>query len=371
MAKRARKTELQMTVSARDQVAFGNEELISVVANLMCQGRSVAEVIDIIEEKYKVRIGREIPYRLFAHAAQKGWIRFTGPIAVDLSEKLKSQFPFLHDVRVVRTAVSEDISQHASGMLLKMIQKLIEENPGKKEVHIGFAGGSTLRRLAGYFAQELQNPIETGRLPNKIVFHAMVADFNSEEPTNNPNAFFTYFVSDQPSRVKTGFVGLHAPGLVSPDQMEMILKFDDIKNAYAQVDDIDIIVTSAGGHWKEGHSALYDMYKQASPSSLTQINKHNPLGDLMWRPFGKGPIEIATKIRTMTLMDLSDLPGFITKKDKRVLLLIGPCGSCGGPKMEILKAILSYRPQLITHVIVDSRSAQGALNDGLTNLTPL
>ena len=63
-------------------------------------------------------------------------------------------------------------------------------------------------------------------------------------------------------------------------------------------------------------------------------------------------------MRAVTLMELSDLPDFI-KRGKQVLLLVGPCGQCGGPKEEVLESVLTHKRKLITHLVVDSRSARG------------
>jgi hypothetical protein len=75
---------------------------------------------------------------------------------------------------------------------------------------------------------------------------------------------------------------------------------------------------------------------------------------MMWLLIGKdGPLEIVTEKRTVTLMELRDLAGFI-KKRKKVILLVGPCGNCGRSKEAVLNAILNYKHRLITHLAVDS-----------------
>jgi hypothetical protein len=68
-------------------------------------------------------------------------------------------------------------------------------------------------------------------------------------------------------------------------------------------------------------------------------------------------VERNKDMRAMTLMELSDLPGFISDKGKHVLLALGPCGVCKTPKGNILRAILDQDPHLISHLVVDSRTA--------------
>ena len=84
---------------------------------------------------------------------------------------------------------------------------------------------------------------------------------------------------------------------------------------------------------------------------------------MLWRPIGvNGPIEVQTEIRAMTLMELSEFPAFI-QRNKQVLLVLGPCTHCMEPKPGVLKAILSLKPQLVTQVVVDSRSARQVIQE--------
>jgi hypothetical protein len=62
----------------------------------------------------------------------------------------------------------------------------------------------------------------------------------------------------------------------------------------------------------------------------------------------------------MTLLEPRDLLGFV-RRDKTVILLLGPCGSCGRPKGDVLAAILSQK-NLITHLVADSRSVRQLLD---------
>jgi hypothetical protein len=68
-----------------------------------------------------------------------------------------------------------------------------------------------------------------------------------------------------------------------------------------------------------------------------------------------------TDVRTMTLMELSQLPEFIERGGK-VLLLLGPCGAsgCGGPKTDVFRAILRGG-KTVTHICVDSRTAKAVI----------
>jgi len=357
--KRATSSERIRKQAAVGRNLFQHDELVAAVCKYFCRGMPVAEIIDEVRQKLKITLKREEPYRLIAFAAQRGWLRFQAPFAHELAAQIQERFPRLADVRVVRTGVSDDISYNVAAMLLKEVCGLSRSRSSKSEVHIGFAGGVALRKSARIFSEMLKEP--RADLPRKIVFHAMVAGFNMQDPSTDPNGFFTYFASEPALQVKTSFLGLLAPGIVKTSEIDKLRSIEYIRDAYERAREIDIIITSAGGHWQEGHSGLRNLYSLWAPQSLEQLNKAGCIGDMMWRPLGRdGPLSIRTDMRTVTLLELGELPDFI-KQGKKVVLLLGPCGDCGGSKEEVLSAIVNYRQPLITHLVADSRSARALL----------
>jgi DNA-binding transcriptional regulator LsrR (DeoR family) len=189
----------------------------------------------------------------------------------------------------------------------------------------------------------------------------MVAGFNVTDPSTDPNTFFTYFTGEPALQVQTGLMGLPAPGIVKSADFEAMRAHSYMREAFKSIRDIDIVVTSAGSHWQEGHSSFYSMLRKASPRTVEQLTDAGCIGDMMWRPLSRdGPLRVETEMRTVTLMELCDLTDFI-KKGNAVLLLLGPCGTCTGPKVDVLRAILG-KQRLITHLVVDSRSARGFLS---------
>jgi DNA-binding transcriptional regulator LsrR (DeoR family) len=133
-----------------------------------------------------------------------------------------------------------------------------------------------------------------------------------------------------------------------------------IKEAYAARGEIDIFVTS-GAEWADEHS-LFKSCMKRSEESFKKLEEAGCVGDILWRPVGEHrPIEVATKIRAMTLVELSELPRFIAR-GKEVLLVLGSCGGCDRPKGRLLRAILNQKgQQLITHLVADSRTVSQAL----------
>ena len=344
-----RRNRLRGAFGSMDQM-----EVLSAVCKHFCKGYTASEIVKAMKADGMENIRREDPYQYISYAASRGWIRFVAPHEHSLREHIKTRCGWLKDVDVVHSSVFEDVAHHGAAMLVGMLQQY---PASKQAVHIGFAGGHAMRKLAWAFAQLLREPTEG--LPETVVFHSMVAGFDVYDPTTDPNAFFTYFLPDPAMQVKTGFVGLHAPAVVRTRQFAGLQELEGIEDCYAARKDLDIVVTSAS-IWTDPH-CLLRQYMEKSKKSLVTLKAAGCIGDLLWRPLARsGPIETETEIRAMTLMELVDLQNFIAA-GKHVLLALGPCGSCNRPKGEMLDAILNVRPQLITHLVVDSLSARGLM----------
>jgi DNA-binding transcriptional regulator LsrR (DeoR family) len=338
-------------------------ELIAAVCNHFCQGQPMGRIRELIRTELGVELKREDPWQIVSFAAAEGWLRYQAPHEARLREQIRRSYDWLQGVEVVHTASIEDVAYRGAEMLLDLIRLHHRAPYSRQEVHIGFAGGGAMRRLARYTAEILGRT--TGGLPETLVLHAIVAGFNVEDPTFDPNAFFTYFANDPMMPVKTRFVGLHAPAIVRQAEIAGLRALQGIQQAYHSADQLDILVTSASS-WSDEHSMLM-AYMKKSPESYNRLRDAGCVGDLMWRPVGPhGPLtgERKNDIRAMTLLELSDLAPFISHKGKHVLLLLGPCGTCNMAKGELLRCILDLRPSLLSHLVVDSRSARELLQGG-------
>jgi DNA-binding transcriptional regulator LsrR (DeoR family) len=98
------------------------------------------------------------------------------------------------------------------------------------------------------------------------------------------------------------------------------------------------------------------------PISMLRLGARHIVGDMLWRPIGEGgPIVEETKIRAMGLLELDELPELIAQ-GKKVILTVGPCGQCGRLRTRITRTILGLSRRLITHLVIDSRTAQAILD---------
>ncbi|MBP7053719.1 MAG: hypothetical protein KBE65_22135 [Phycisphaerae bacterium] len=332
------------------------EEQFSVVCRLFCEGNSPTAIARRIRKDYAVStFTRQSAYPMLLKAAQSGCLRFVPKASFTLSSKLRAQYGWLADVKVVHTNQFEDVAYQGAETLITLLQHGNRE--AKRKVHIGFAGGHAVRRLVQIFTQLLDE--SDAELPETLVLHALVAGFEVLDPTTDPNTFFTLFQNRTSVNTKFEFVGLHTPPVVQASEYDALRNSEGIRESYEYAKDLDIIVTSAAD-WSDEHST-FRKYMEKSVGCSEMLVKAGCIGDMLWLPIGsRGPLEVPTRIRSMTLIELRELPLFI-KRGKYVLLVIGPCAMCQRTKSRILSAILASRQRLISHLVVDTRSAKEAL----------
>lgn len=146
---------------------------------------------------------------------------------------------------------------------------------------------------------------------------------------------------------------------VRTKEFRNILENEDICDSLREAKKVDVIVTS-GTCWADEHSS-FRKYMQKSETSFNILNRQNCVGDMLWLPLGtEQPLSLETEIRAMTLFELNDLPDFI-RRGKKVLLVLNPCFYCNQTKSSILKAVLNQKEHLITHLVADSRSVRNVL----------
>jgi DNA-binding transcriptional regulator LsrR (DeoR family) len=332
-------------------------EVRSIACHYFCtRGMSATEIKNRLLEKHSVEVTREEVYRFVRDAALRGCIHYDPPQHQALQHQIKKKaYPWLHEVSVVPTTMSEDVACRGAEMLLELLQ----QHYAGGVVHIGFSGGSALRTFARRFAELLRGRVR--HLPKRIVFHAMVAGFDISKPTTDPNAFFTYFAEDPAMEVETRFVALHSLAMGGAELDGTLRTLPGVGEAYARAHQIDIIVT-ATSCWKDEHCVLRG-YMGESSDSIEKLEKAGCLGDMLWQPIGpRGPLDdLDTHIRAMTVMSLSEVAEFVEEKKVRVLLVAAPCVACHRPKTEVVKAILEHERRLVTHLAVDTGCARALI----------
>jgi len=342
------------------------EERTAAVIGFFIDGKKPAEIASLMQDKFGVDMSRQEPYKVVLEAARSGLLRFTPPPHSQLRQSYRERyFRWLQDVEVVSAVRFDQVASYGARMLLDLVYQKAAPPHGKEEVHIGIAGGNSMRHTVYEFARLLRQPgINTSKLPKKLVFRALVSAWERERPSDNPGFFFTYLVEDPAMPVETEFVPLPAPLLVNSEEYYKLLDYKWIREPYDDIKErrkLDIVVTSASS-WSDPHS-MYHRYMEYSKDAPEDLEKAGIVGDLMWQPVGpKGPLDWKTQARAITLIELEDFPDFMEKNGTQILLVLGPCGKCHMPKTDILRALLGLEKPLITHLVVDSRTAAAAIS---------
>jgi hypothetical protein len=343
--------------SSEFEYPFDEKEVISLVCKYFCKGHKVADIQKVLKQNHGVIVSRERPYKLLAKATKRGLLKYEAPLDIELAHQLRDKHGWLDGVEVVHSVVFDHLAYQAAREIIRLLRWYKQGHKKRNEVHIGFAGGPSMRILAHHLADLMCRP-ENG-LPDTIFLHALVSGFNPRDPTTDPNAFFTYFIRRPGLPVDVQFMGLRAPAVVRAKDYENMKNMVSIKEAYEARHEIDIYITS-GAQWEDDHS-LFKSYMTRSPAAIKKLEAAECVGDILWRPLGpRRPIEINTDIRTMTLVELGELPAIIGR-ECQVMLVLGSCGRCDHPKGKLLHAVLNQEEQLITHLVADSRTIMQAL----------
>lgn len=346
---------------SRPSLDLDDVELQSRVLNLFCSGKTVKEIQSTLKAgNPPVSLNRWEPHEIVRRAAKRGRLLYKAPIDFELGEELRNRYDWLKRVNVVHTSASRDISFWAAENLRQIMIRHREDQGPEVDFHIGFAGGGLLEATARILARMLMS--ETEPIPRRLFFHSMVGRF-SDDPATDPNSFAAYFIG-QPMPMDVRFVGLLAPGLVEAKTASVLRALDGIRESYERVAEIDVIVTSAGGHWGKGCSRLHEIFEERQDAaSLKSLEEAGCIGDLMWCPLARtGPIKLSG-LRAMTLVQLEELPALVAQR-KRIMLVLGPCVTCGLPKTEMLNAVLSLPTPLITDLVVDSQAVHQLFRNG-------
>ena len=340
-------------------------QMWAAAGQLFCDGNKPEQILAAIQREFPElsrKANRETPMRWVQKAIDNGWIKFHPPWESKMEAALAESFEWKRQgIRVVESRSFAHVSMAGATHLMELVQGL--KNYARREkVRIGIAGGRQVHQLCRSFAGMLEEtPGE--ELPEQIVIHAMVAAFGDRDYRADPNSFMGYF---DPNKIapEIRFVRIAGPGIVETNLRKGLRKYREIDQAYKAAEKLDIIV-SGGGDWQDDHSTSAHYLRAAHADDVTALKQERAVGDLLWQPISEnGPIDLDVKgkfkFRPNTLVDLKELPYRISN-GARVLLALGPCGECGKPKGNLLRAIMNLPEQLVTDIVTDSPTARDAL----------
>ncbi len=318
---------------------------------------------------------RERIYPLFWEAVRRHFLFLQAPREKRLAERLVQRYHLTatEDDSVIQVvnANAQDAARHVTSatadLVLDLVDRVIERRraeakPGDAPaaVHIGMGAGFATMMVAKRLAERVRSDLDCPPL----VLHALSAGgFLVNEPQKAPITYFSYFEDTFP---KVEYVALFTETVVSlKEDYERVTRGPGVRRSFERRSEIDIIVTSlAAANHEHGllvkfltHLIEEDVLKA---DVLQQMYAAGWKGDVQFRPYTEtGPLIEECPVRAVTLFELDELVQLARTPGKYVVLLAGPCGECGCPKVEALRPLVANPDlRLWTHLVTDVQTAQ-------------
>jgi hypothetical protein len=353
-------------------------ELLSEISDLFCRGINTPnEVRKELAQRFPKSLTDlfqpENYWNLLRLAADKGLLVASASTGSPVESLLLNRAPWLGGrLTVVKTAALDTLASVAARRLLELIRAAARRS-SDRTIHVGFAGGRTLRCVAEKLAP-LLTEVDPDN-PRTLVFHAMVAGFDEDDFWLDPNSFINCFL-DRESPIAIRFVRLPMPGIVTSDEYDELRNLPSIIRVLESAKDIQIVITSGSllNDQSSTIQAFLDnlLYTHPGPEVDELVNLYKEegvVGDLLWQPVTRqGPLQRRTPYRVATLLPLPEIATFLNESpERRVLAVLGRSSLSGMPKSELLDALLQINP-LFTDLVVDTPTLHGWYDPGIRDL---
>ena len=394
-----------------------HEERLSLTAKLFCEGKSPSQIQKHLAERFEdENIRREEPYRLLQLASALGYFHYRPPLEPMLAAGISQEWD-LAEAHVVQTAMLDHVASRAAAVLLDLIQQEwaakqtdyiadqarpeAERDEEAGRVRVGLAGGRTVLGIVRALV-DLLKLADPDSIPPELVFHTACTGIDYSDPSTDPNAFISHLLRVPGVDTRTSAVPYQAPPIMRPEVRAMLEAEPDMRKAARSFKDVHILVT-AGSSWRimeilgsgeigpapdhererererapdradtaplsTDYSQLKTLMLDRDKRGYNDLIRAGTVGDMLWQPLTfRGPAEIETKVKVMTLAPLSSIPDFI-EQGKKVLFALGPYDA-GFDKGDVLLAALGggrvhggySAPPLFTHLVCDHRTARAVL----------
>lgn len=313
------------------------------------------KVSDIAE---KLDLSREAVYPLLSTVMERGFVKLVPPIATELVERLAEKLRCRAEtVTVVNTVegtdTGEQVATTAAELALGLIMKI--HKSGRDPVCVGLGPG----RATLAFSRQLSRLMQAQVGAPKLKLFAISAGCPALSPEFASVSFFNLF----PKSICAGCVGLFAETLVKQQEFEDIKARPGVKEAFAERDEVDILIT-AMGFVDDDHDLLRIFLEQAGESIAGQKADKGWIGNVQYRPFSeKGPVtQKKNELRAVTLFELEDFVRLAQTKDKHVLLMARQCTLCSKTKARALLPLFrNAKLKVWSELVMDVATAQELL----------
>ena len=337
---------------------------------------AAAAVAEWLKEYYgRDDLTRERIYPLFWEAVRRNFLFLQAPRERRLAERLAEQYHLasteddsgIHVVNANAQDAARHVTSATADLVLDLVDRVIERRKAEAKpgdappsVHIGMGAGFATMMVAKRLAERVRSDLDCPPL----VLHALSAGgFLVNEPQKAPITYFSYFEDTFP---KVEYVALFTETVVSlKEDYERVKRGPGVRRSFERRSEIDIIVTSLAAANHE-HGLLVKFLTHLIEEGvlkadvLEQMYAAGWKGDVQFRPYtDTGPLIEECPVRAVTLFELDEMVELARTDGKYVVLLAGPCGECGNPKVEALRPLVANPDlRLWTHLVTDVQTAQ-------------
>jgi hypothetical protein len=365
------------------------DDVVFAVCDRFMHGEKVSAIAKWVEREKGLVLNREEIYPLLVEGRERDLIRLIPPTEATAELRIREvlgrvqQRAQLPRVTVPSTgggAGAEHVAAAAADVVMKTIcevweskrkalgrekestrylpRKLWKSSRADEDwdtaVHIGLGAGLTTQRVAMFLAGSLKR---CGDNRPNIHIHALTSGHSVGSPQTAPMYYFSFFHGIPGIR----WVSFYAPPYVREEDYDLVRNLPGVKPAYAARSKIDVVITAFGSR-KDGHGD-YTRFMADYPDLLgadaDRLDDAGWTGDVQYRPYSDtGPITATTTYRPATLFELSDLAQMALDSQKAVILVAGPCRTCGSLRGDALLPLLRSPSLAVwSHLIVDLETA--------------
>jgi len=315
---------------------------------------------------------RERCYDLVREAKRRGMFAILPPTDFHQSQRLLREFcskdVARRSIKVVDAR--HDALVHVATGAAELLRSLVRKHAARRapsEVHLGLGVGNSVLHVIEALAGLLRTMSDCPR----FVVHACIPSGlmkRTGQPGGAGQATTAMMAEQLRSAVgQAELIELDWAAWVPADAYKKTREEIASHRAFQQREAIDIIVVAPAP--AQPHSVLCDFIRNDLPPSVGEVTRDELsagayVADVMCQPFSEsGPLCLNRGMRALTLFELDELVAFAAQPNKDVVLLGGPCSSCGGTRTAALRPLIANEALRIwNHLVVDSKTAAELLD---------
>lgn len=361
-----------------------SDELVFQVAKMMfIDGRNATAIARWVVANFKLELNwahgqsekaavdrtRTRIYEILQEAMARGFCRLITPLEEEVSRNVSREYgidPQRRCIRVVnarrdkvpgRFDVQQLVAMASAHQTYELIWDVYHKKGDGEAVHLGLGAGTTTMNVTRLLGNMASNDPSCP----KLVLHSLTSSFSLDTRTA-PFSFFRFFDEDI---VDIEQVPLLTQPIVTSGEFDRVKKHKVVSTAYERANEIDIVITSLAS--AEDEHGLLNQFLQNGPANEKQrLKEMGWKGDVQFCPYSdERPIEQEDDMeRAVTLFELEELFRLASTENKYVVLIAGPCNSCGWLKTQALEPLLSGEDLLMwSHLVCDIETAEALLDN--------